>query len=270
MAKRLIDTGLVSQNWYMNLNPKQKALYIHLLCSCDVAGVFEINYGLMSAYIGEKITERDLFDAFGNRVIPLTRHNDKGMIVDFVSFQCGGRLNPNVKVHQSILKRLGELGISVSDLQKWCNHTLEYSEAVQPVKVTNILKERPVLFPEPEEIVQPEQEKVQYDYEAAFNEFYGEYPRHDSKQAAYLKFMRLMKECKKDGDRDLLLRKMIGAVRVQKRSEQWTKDNGKFIPMPSTWLNQRRWEDEGLVDINAKNEEAKSVTIASIVERMKV
>ncbi len=34
------------------------------------------------------------------------------------------------------------------------------------------------------------------------------------------------------------------AIEVQKQSEQWTKDNGRFIPNPATWLNQGRWEDE--------------------------
>ena len=111
MAKRLFDTGLVSQTWYQDLSPKGKALYVHLLCICDVAGVFETNYRMMSAYIGEKITEADVFDSFGRRVIPLTNHESKGMLVDFIGFQCGGILNPRVKVHASILKRLKELGV---------------------------------------------------------------------------------------------------------------------------------------------------------------
>ena len=37
---------------------------------------------------------------------------------------------------------------------------------------------------------------------------------------------------------------LIQAVEKQKKSEQWTKENGRFIPNPSTWLNQGRWEDE--------------------------
>jgi len=28
------------------------------------------------------------------------------------------------------------------------------------------------------------------------------------------------------------------------KSEQWTKDNGQYIPHAATWLNGRRWEDE--------------------------
>ena len=39
---------------------------------------------------------------------------------------------------------------------------------------------------------------------------------------------------------------LLDAVEAQKRSPQWTRDGGQFIPYPATWLNQRRWEDEHL------------------------
>ena len=29
-----------------------------------------------------------------------------------------------------------------------------------------------------------------------------------------------------------------------KDSDQWTRDDGRFIPHPATWLNGRQWEDE--------------------------
>lgn len=37
---------------------------------------------------------------------------------------------------------------------------------------------------------------------------------------------------------------LIAAVERQKRSAQWNRDNGQYIPNPATWLNQGRWEDE--------------------------
>lgn len=37
---------------------------------------------------------------------------------------------------------------------------------------------------------------------------------------------------------------LIQAVNRQKSSDQWTKENGRYIPNPATWLNQGRWEDE--------------------------
>ena len=36
----------------------------------------------------------------------------------------------------------------------------------------------------------------------------------------------------------------MDAISAQKRSRQWTENNGQYIPNPATWLNQRRWEDE--------------------------
>ena len=29
-----------------------------------------------------------------------------------------------------------------------------------------------------------------------------------------------------------------------KQTNDWQKENGKYIPYPSTWLNNKRWEDE--------------------------
>jgi hypothetical protein len=29
-------------------------------------------------------------------------------------------------------------------------------------------------------------------------------------------------------------------------SHDWQKEDGKYIPNPSTWINQARWEDEGI------------------------
>lgn len=37
---------------------------------------------------------------------------------------------------------------------------------------------------------------------------------------------------------------LVTAIRRQECSAQWSKDSGQFIPNPSTWLNQERWEDE--------------------------
>ena len=45
---------------------------------------------------------------------------------------------------------------------------------------------------------------------------------------------------------------MLKAIEVQKKSEQWQRDNGQYIPHPSTWLNQRRWEDE--MEVKQKND----------------
>ena len=73
--------------------------------------------------------------------------------------------------------------------------------------------------------------------DSRFARFWAVYPRHNAKQNARKAFEKLNPD-------DDLLAVMINAVEKQRQSEQWTKDNGQFIPHPATWLNQRRWEDE--------------------------
>lgn len=41
-----------------------------------------------------------------------------------------------------------------------------------------------------------------------------------------------------------LITTILTAVNTQRESNQWTKENGMFIPYPATWLNQKRWLDE--------------------------
>ncbi len=70
-----------------------------------------------------------------------------------------------------------------------------------------------------------------------FLKFWNEYPRKVAKAKA-LKAWESLKPT------DELFEKIMQALRTQKQSEQWSKDKGQFIPHPTTWLNQRRWEDE--------------------------
>ena len=37
---------------------------------------------------------------------------------------------------------------------------------------------------------------------------------------------------------------MVKALRYLKTTRQWTTNDGQYIPMPATFLNQRRWEDD--------------------------
>jgi len=43
---------------------------------------------------------------------------------------------------------------------------------------------------------------------------------------------------------EALLARMLKALDWQKRSQDWRKDGGQYIPYPATWLNGERWEDE--------------------------
>lgn len=75
--------------------------------------------------------------------------------------------------------------------------------------------------------------------EARFEQFWEAYPkvRHQAKPDARKAFDKLKVT-------DELLQTMLDAIAFQKTTDQWNSDGGRYIPMPSTWLNKRRWEDE--------------------------
>jgi len=73
--------------------------------------------------------------------------------------------------------------------------------------------------------------------ERRFDEFWEAYPRKVGKEAARKAWRRI----KPTADH---FEKILSVVEKAKNSRQWQKDNGQYIPNPSTWLNQGRWDDE--------------------------
>lgn len=74
--------------------------------------------------------------------------------------------------------------------------------------------------------------------DARFETFWISYPRKVAKHDASRAFKKLALV---NGD----FEKVLAALEAAKASEQWQRDEGKFIPHASTWLNGRRFEDEG-------------------------
>ena len=75
------------------------------------------------------------------------------------------------------------------------------------------------------------------DLDADFDRFWECYPRKVNKKTAQTAFAKVMQ-------RGIPLETLLTALEKQKRTEQWTRDKGKYIPHASTWLHQDRWEDE--------------------------
>ena len=73
-------------------------------------------------------------------------------------------------------------------------------------------------------------------WEIDFENWWKEYPRKVAKANAKKSFDKVRKNVSVDV--------LIEAVRKQKQSAQWQRDDGQYIPHPATWLNQGRWEDE--------------------------
>lgn len=70
-----------------------------------------------------------------------------------------------------------------------------------------------------------------------FEEFWRNYPRKVGKGSSRKAWFKTKKNRPPLPD-------LLKALSSQKLSPDWQKDDGQFIPHPTTWLNQERWSDE--------------------------
>ena len=98
-------------------------------------------------------------------------------------------------------------------------------------------KEEKENFVKKREQKREKEQKAKERTEESFARFWSAYPRHEAKAEARKAFEKL------DPDESLLT-VLLEAIRRRKDTAQWKEGGGRFVPHPSTWLNQRRWEDE--------------------------
>lgn len=77
--------------------------------------------------------------------------------------------------------------------------------------------------------------RKKYEDTPEFTEFWNAYPKvkQKSKQEAREAFAKV----------DVPLQTLLDALEIQKKSHDWQKEGGQYIPYPAKWLNKRRWED---------------------------
>jgi hypothetical protein len=71
----------------------------------------------------------------------------------------------------------------------------------------------------------------------AFDQFWKVYPKRKSKGQAEKAFLKINPD-------EQLLTKILESVEQAKKSAEWVKEKGKYIPHPATWLNAKGWLDE--------------------------
>jgi hypothetical protein len=81
-----------------------------------------------------------------------------------------------------------------------------------------------------------------------FARFWAAYPKKRSKGQAEKAWTKLQPD-------EQLVEVILTAIERAKKSEEWRKENGRYIPYPASWLNAKRWEDEyTATEVNANAE----------------
>ncbi|MCL2474851.1 MAG: hypothetical protein FWF37_01775 [Chloroflexi bacterium] len=72
-------------------------------------------------------------------------------------------------------------------------------------------------------------------YSKTFEEFWALYPNKQKKAETYQVWQQIDQS---------LIHKILEVLPRAKLCREWLKEEGRFIPHPKTWLNQKRWEDD--------------------------
>jgi len=132
--------------------------------------------------------------------------------------------------------RMRKLREKQKEQERTCSNTFENVQNVQ--NVANISASASVSSSD-SGINTPEEKTIIYSL--PFTAFWALYPKKVGKDAAWRAWQKL-----KLTQEDCTV--IAAALGWQKKSEQWTRDGGQFIPHPSTYLNQGRWKDDPKVE----------------------
>lgn len=213
MPKRYTNTAKWDDDWFVSLAPEYKLLWFYLCDRCDHAGIWQVSASIPSRLIGgPSVDLKAAREAFGDRV----DDSKPGYwrLTKFLEFQYGLPLAPTNKVHASAVKIL-------------VAHGYEASPYLDPSKP----------LPRPIQGSKDKDKDISsegLDLKEAFNRFWDFYPKKVAKAHALSMWQKHKPP----------LELCLGTLAWQRRSEDWTKDGGKYIPHPGSWLNDGRWNDE--------------------------
>ena len=90
-------------------------------------------------------------------------------------------------------------------------------------------------------LTKPNQTKEVY-AQAAFDSFWAIYPKRKARNRAEAAWNKIRPD-------EQTIQEILAAVQAQKKSRDWVKDGGQYIPYPATWLNDGGWKDGGVEEL---------------------
>lgn len=246
--KRMFSKTIIESDLFLNMTPKTQMLYIHLSMHADDDG-FVGNPQSVLRMIGASKSDLKILEklnfviTFSSGVLVVTHwkqnntiRSDRYQETKYLEEKSKIRENPSKEyilmdtngcqlVSHTVPKpdtqyRLDKNSIGYTPLTP--QGEAEQSESLKVEKAKGTAK-----------AVNHSKTSVQI----RFQSFWEAYPKKKAKGDALKAFNKLNPD-------DSLMEKMLSALEWQKKSFDWTKDGGQYIPLPASWIRGMRWEDE--------------------------
>jgi len=237
--KRMISTRITNAAPFLRMPVDSQNLYFHLILAADDDGVVEA-YGVMKM-LGSNEDNLRLLEA--KQYIKVLNDDLVTAIIHWQehNYVRPERLNPSIH-RPLLLKMIPDFFVKEpkprSDVME--NKRL-FADGCTTVRQT--VDNRTAQYNVTKYNV------IQSNTNPAFDAFWIQYPRKVGKFTC----RRAWEKINPEGE---LLEKIMASLERHKKSTGWMKDQGRFIPHPTTWINQKRWEDEVELFVN------KSITIS--------
>ena len=239
--RRMFTKKITDDDHFLNLSSPAQALYLHLSMNADDDGFCnQITASMFKAHA----SVTDLEALLKNRYI---YQFDSGVIVikhwRMANALRKDRYTPTAFKNEMAMLKVGENGaykfpnnndVVAERLPNGCQLVAERLPQVSIGKVSiDKNNKNNISCNENSEIEVLDQKEMW------FESFWEIYPKHQDKKKAKQKFL---KACTNEKEYKAIMDGLRNILPI------WAKKDTKYIPMPTTWLNGERWNDE--VNVN--------------------
>ena len=209
--KRMFDKSIVFNDKFIEMPDSAQNLYFHLSMTADDDG-FVDNWKSIMRMTGKKEDDLKILIA-KSFILPF----ESGVIV-IKHWRINNYLRQDRYRTTKYVEEKNRLSIDI-------NQEYSFKQSQNGIPTGNPVK------------YSIEKYSIDNNIYAQFNAFWNAYPKKKDKAKAQKWF-------EKNKPSAELVELMIKKIEQFKETDDWKKEDGRYIPYPTTWLNGKRWEDE--------------------------
>lgn len=220
----MVKTKMWGDPFVRALDEKRKTLWVYLLTNVHthICGFYELDLEVIAFESGLK--EKDVQEGLAMFSGKIEYIDGWVCIKNYAKHQNAAN---SPKVRAAIEKALGEVPEHV---QEQAQNAFQNGSLFLNSKSNSNSKSKSVLS-----IVKGKGIDTLYG-DDWFKKFWEAYPKKTGKGEAWKSWQKLAPS-------ETLGRQILAAVEAYKKTQQWQKDGGQYVPNPATFLNQRRFDD---------------------------
>lgn len=221
---RFSETDKWRDPWFRGLKPASKLLFLFVIDNCNNAGFWEEDKDYACYATG--ISPDDYEGAKEGLTRGLVGAHGWLWVRRFLKHQKNVNLNPQNNAHIQIISLISEQLNRFSGIAEFDQFLAPHQGLISPIGKVEVK----VTVKKDGEVQERKGALI-----AGFTEFWGAYPKRKAKGEAEKAWLSMRGSDHLDD--------ILAGIASSRKTDQWQKDGGKYIPNPATWLRSRGWED---------------------------